>query len=63
LVGKPEGKRPLGEPRRRWENNVKMGLVGMDSIALTQNRNGWRAPVNSVIKFGVPQNAGNILTS
>ena len=48
LVGKPEGKRPLGKPRRRWEDNIKMGLQevrcgGMDWIELAQNRYSWRS--------------------
>jgi len=59
LVGKPEGKRPLGRPRRRWESNIKMGLqevrfVGMDWIELAQDGDKWRALVNTVKDFGVP---------
>jgi len=59
LVGKPEGKRSLGRPRRRWEDNIKMDLqeVGcgaMDCIELTQNRNRWRALVNAVMNLRVP---------
>ena len=59
LVGKPEGKRPLGRPRRRWEDNIKMDLqeVGcgaMDWIELAQDRNGWRALVNVVMNIRVP---------
>jgi hypothetical protein len=47
LVGKPEGKRPLGRPRRRWEDNIKMdlqevGFGGMDWIELAQDRDRWR---------------------
>ena len=54
LVAKPEGMRPLGIPRRRWENNIKMDLqeVGcgcMDWIELAQDRDRWRAPVNTVM--------------
>ena len=54
LVGKPEGKRSFGRPRRRWEDNIKMGLQevgcrGMDWIELTQDRDRWRALVNGVI--------------
>jgi len=59
LVGKPEGKRPLGRPRRRWEDNIKMDLqeVGcrcMDWIGLAQDRDGWRALVTAVMNFRVP---------
>jgi hypothetical protein len=68
LVGKPEGKRPLGRPRRRWEDNIKMDLQevecgGMDWIELAQGRKRWRALVNVVMNLGVPQNAGNFLTT
>jgi hypothetical protein len=59
LVGKPEGKRPLGRPRRRWMNNIKMdlleiGLNGVDWIGLAQDRYRWRALVNSVMNLQVP---------
>jgi hypothetical protein len=59
LMGKPEGKRPLGRPRRRWVNNNRMGLgeVGwgdVDWIGLAQDRNRWRALVNSVLNLRVP---------
>jgi hypothetical protein len=59
LVGKPEGKRPLGRPRRKWVNNIKMdlreiGLDGMDWINVAQNRDQWRALVNTVIHLRVP---------
>jgi hypothetical protein len=52
LVGKPEGKRPLGRPRRRWENNIKMdlrekGIDGANWIRLTQDRVQWRAFVST----------------
>jgi hypothetical protein len=65
LVGKPEGKRPLGRPRRRWVDNIRMGLgeVGwgdVDWIGLAQDRNGWRALVNSVLYLRVPLNAGKL---
>ena len=58
LVGKPEGKRPLGRPRRRWEDNIKMdlqevGCVCMDWIELAQDRDGWRALVNAVMYLRV----------
>ena len=59
LVGKPEGKRPLGTPRRRWEDNIKMdvqevGCGGMDWIELAQDRERWRALVNAVMNLRVP---------
>jgi hypothetical protein len=59
LVGKPEGKRPLGRPRRRWADDVRMDLgeVGwsdVDRIGLAQDRNRWRALVNSVLNLQVP---------
>ena len=58
-VGKPEGKRPLGRPRRRWEDNIKMDLqeVGKgcgDWMELTKDRDSWRALVSTVMNFGVP---------
>jgi len=59
LVGKPEGKRPLGRPRHRWENNIKMDLLvvgcgGMDWIKLAQDNDSWRALVNAVMNLRVP---------
>jgi hypothetical protein len=59
LVRKPEGKRPLGRPRRRWEDNIKMDnheveCGGMDWIDVAEDRNSWRALVNAVMNFRVP---------
>jgi len=59
LVGKPEGKKPLGRPRRKWEDNIKMDLqeVGcgvMDWIKLVQHSDKWRALVNAVMNLRVP---------
>jgi hypothetical protein len=59
LVGKPEGKRPLGKPRCRWVDNIRMNLgeVGwgnVDWIGLVKDRNRWRALVNSVLNLRVP---------
>jgi hypothetical protein len=59
LVGKPEGKRPLGRPTRRWVDNIRMDLgeVGwdyVDWIGLAKDRNRWRALVNSVLNLRVP---------
>jgi hypothetical protein len=59
LVAKPEGKRPLGRPRRRWVDNIRMDLreVGwgdVDRIGLAKDRNRWRALVNSVLNLQVP---------
>jgi hypothetical protein len=59
LVGKPEGKRPLGRPRRRWADNIIMDLGevewgDVDWIGLAQDRNRWRALVNSVLNLRVP---------
>jgi hypothetical protein len=57
LVGKPEGKRPLGRPRRRWENGIRMDLRaiglggGVDWIRLAQDRGRWRAVVSAVINL------------
>jgi len=58
LVGKPEGKRTLGRPRRRWEDNINMDLQevgwGGDWMELAQDRDRWRALVNTVMNFRVP---------
>ena len=59
LVGEPEGKKPLGRPRRRWEDNIKMGLQevecgGMAWIELAEDRDRWRALVNAVMNLRVP---------
>jgi len=59
LVRKPDGKRPLGRPRRRWEDNIEMdiqevGCRGMDWIELAEDRDRWRALVNAVMNILVP---------
>jgi hypothetical protein len=59
LVGKPEGKRPLGRPRRRWVDNIRMdfeevGWGDVDWIGLAKDRNRWRSLVNSVLNLRVP---------
>jgi hypothetical protein len=59
LVGTPEEKRPLGRPRHRWEDNIKMdlrevGWGGLDWIDLTQDRDQWRALVNTIMDLLVP---------
>jgi hypothetical protein len=58
LQGKPEGKRPLGKPRRRWEDGIRMdvreiGLGGVDWIGLAQDRDWWRAVVSAVMNLRV----------
>jgi hypothetical protein len=70
LVGKPEGKRPLRRPRRRWEDNINIRMdlretvwEGVDWIHQAQDRDQGRALVNTVVKLRVPQEAGNFLTS
>jgi hypothetical protein len=59
MVGKSEGKRPLGRPRRKWEDNIKMDLrevasEGMDWMHLAQDRDQWRSVVNTVMNLRVP---------
>jgi hypothetical protein len=59
LVGKPEGKRPLGRPRHRWVDNIKIdlgeiGWDGVDWVDLAQDRDQWRALVNTVLNLRVP---------
>ena len=63
LVGKPEGKRPLGRPRRRWEDNIKMYLQEVggscgDWMELAQDRDRWRALVGTVSNLRVPKMRG-----
>jgi len=63
LVGKPEGKRPLGRPRRRWEDNIKMDLQEVggccgDWMELAQDRDRWRALVSTVMNLRVPKMLG-----
>ena len=59
VLGKPEGKRPLGRPRHRWKDNIKMdlqevGCGGMDWIELAEDRDMWQALVNAVMNLWVP---------
>jgi hypothetical protein len=68
LVGKPEGKRPVGRPRRSLEDNVKvdvreMGCGVVDWINLAQDRDQWRAVVYAPVNFRVPLNVAKILSS
>ena len=68
LVGKPEGKRPLGTPRRRCVDNIRIdfqevGCGYVDWIGLAQDRDRWRTLVSAVMNLRVPRNAGNFLTS
>jgi hypothetical protein len=66
-VGNPEGERPLGRPRRRWVDNIKIDLRetewnGRDWIDLAQDRDQWRALVNAVMNLRVPYNSGKFLS-
>jgi hypothetical protein len=68
LVGKPEGKRPLGRPGRRYMDNIKIelreiGWGGIYWIDLTENKKNWRTFLNIVMNLSVPQNAGKFLSS
>ena len=68
LVGEPEGRRPHGRPRRRWEDNIKIDLQkgegeGMDWIDLAQVSDRWQALVNVIMNLRVTLNPGNFLTS
>ena len=68
LLGKPEGRRLLGRPRRRWLDNIRtdiqeVGCGYVDWIGLVQDRDRWRTLVNAVMNLRVPWNAGNFLTS
>ena len=68
LVVKPEGKRPLGRHRRRWEDNIKIDFQEVgggceDWMELAQDTDRWRALVSTVMNLRVPKNAGNFLTS
>jgi hypothetical protein len=68
LMGRPEGKRPLGRPRRRWEDNIKMDVQEVgggrgDWMGLGQDRDRWRALVSTVKNLRVQKNAGNFLGS
>jgi hypothetical protein len=68
FIGKPEGKSTLERPRRKWEDNNKIdlkeiGREGADLNHLVQDRDLWRAVVETVMNLWVPQKAGNLLTS
>jgi hypothetical protein len=66
-VGKPEGKRPLGRPRRRWVDSIEMdlreiGWHGVDWIDMAQSRDQWRTLLNTILNLRVPQNAEKFLS-
>jgi hypothetical protein len=68
LIRKPEGKRPVGRPRHRWEDNIKMdlrerGWKSVDWMHLAQGRDQLRAVVNTVMNLRLPYKVGNFLTS
>ena len=68
FAGEPEGKIPLGRPRHRWDDNIKMdlqevGCGGMDWIELTQDGDRWRTLVSAAMNLRVPYNEGNFLSS
>jgi hypothetical protein len=68
LVGKPEGKRPLGRLRRRWDDNIRIGhrKVGLGVVAwkhVAQDRDQWRVIVNTIMNLRVPYKVGNLLNS
>jgi hypothetical protein len=67
LVGKSEGRRPLGRPRRRWEDTRmdlrEIGWEAVDLLHLAQDKDQWRVLVNKVMNLRVPEEAGNFLTS
>jgi hypothetical protein len=67
FVGKPEGKRPLGRPRHRWVDNIKMDLCeigwgGVDWFSLAQDGDNWRALLDVIMNFWVPQNDVQLLS-
>jgi len=67
-VGRHEGKKPLGRPRHRWKDNIRMdlkeiGWEGVDWMHLVQDRDQWRALVNTIMNLRVPWKEGTFLTS